>query len=370
MHRIYVVLVILIIVISLNACLPIQSLFLGMPDAKDLNRFTKHTIAIDTACFQFHKQEKAIQTSFKISDWTSDIPFFVPLEQTLKNHKVRACVIIKNDTILSTYNGKGMNAQTIHPSYSMAKSFVSALVGIAIDEGAIESELDLVVKYLPNLKGGSELQQLTIKHLLNHTSGIKYDLPLDATIYYGTNIQKGIERIKFADAPGKKQHYINVNTQLLGMVLEAATGQSSSQYLEQKIWKPLGMCQEGLWGSDKKGQERTFCCLGATALDYAKFARLYLNKGNWEGTQIISQAWHQKSICRDTSEGSSFNYNYSWYIGLKAYEDYMAIGLYKQYLYINPRKKIIIVLLNDQEKSLKAERVLWKEVFRQIVDQL
>lgn len=367
MRRIYFI---IFIVISLSACLPIQSIFLGMPDAKDLDRFTKHSIGIDRSCFQFYKQEVAMKTSFKITDWTSDIPFFVPLEQTLKNHKVRSCIIIKNDTILLSYYGKGMDAQTIHPSYSMAKSFVSALVGIAMEEGLIGSELDLVLKYLPNLKGGDKLQQLKIKHLLNHTSGIKYDLPLDATIYYGTNIQKGIQRIKFVDAPGTKQHYINVNTQLLGMVLEAATGQLPSQYLEQKIWKPLGMCQEGLWGSDKKGQERTFCCLGATALDYAKFGRLYLNKGNWNGAQIVSQAWHRKSICRDTSEGSSFNYNYSWYIGLKGYDDYMAIGLYKQYLYINPRKKIIIVLLNNQEKFLKAERVLWKEIFRQIVDQL
>lgn len=341
-----------------------------MPDAKDLKRFTKQSIATDSTCFQFYQPEGSRDTRFNITDWTTDIPFFLPLKQTLENHKVRACLILKNDTILSSYYRKGIDAQSIHPSYSVAKSFVSALVGIAIDEGLIESELDLVTKYLPNLKGGEELQALNLKHLLNHTSGIKYDLSLDATIYYGTNIQKGIQRIKFVDQPGVKQHYINVNTQLLGMVLEAATRQSLSQYLEQKIWKPLGMCQEGLWGSDKKGQERAFCCLGATALDYAKFASLYLNKGKWKGKQLISERWHQKSICRDTSEGSSFNYNYSWYIGLKEYGDYMAVGLYKQYLYIHPRKNIIIVLLNDQEKSLKAERVLWKEVFRQIVDQL
>lgn len=367
MRRIYSLVILLI---SCSACFPIQSLFLGMPDAKDMNRFGQHKITTDTACFHFYNSLKPGNTPFKITDWTSDIPFFIPLGQTLQDHKVRSCIIIKNDTILSTYYGKGMDAQTIHPSYSLAKSFVSALIGIAIEEGAIGSELDLVVKYLPNLKGGVELEELNIKHLLNHTSGIKYDLPLDATIYYGTNIQKGIQRIKFADAPGTKQHYINVNTQLLGMVLEAATGQMLSQYLEQKIWKPLGMCQEGLWSSDRKGQERTFCCLGATALDYAKFARLYLKKGDWDGAPIISPIWHQKTICQDTSEGSSFNYNYSWYIGLKEYGDYMAIGLYKQYLYIHPSKNIIIVLLNDREKALKAERVLWKEVFRQIVDQL
>lgn len=363
-------LILMVVSLIFTACLPIQTLFLGMPDAKDLERSSKHPIEVDTTCFEFTVQPKDLKTTLRVSDWTTDIPFFMPIGEVFEKHKVRSCLIIKNDTILSEYYGKGMGVESIHPSYSLAKSFVSALVGIAIDEGFIKDETDLVLTYLPDLKGEEELKKLTIKHLLNHTSGIKYDLGVDATIYYGTNIQRGINRIKFIDPPGTKQHYINANSQLLGMVLEAATGRRLSEYLEQKIWQPIGMCQQGIWSSDKQGQERTFCCLGATALDYAKFARLYLNKGKWEGKEIISERWHQKSIRRDTSEGSSFHYNHSWYIGLKEYGDYMAIGLYKQYLYINPRKKIIIVLLNDQEKPLKAERVLWKEVFRQIVDQL
>ena len=171
--------------------------------------------------------------------------------------------------------------------------------------------------------------------------------------------------------PGTKQHYLNINIELLGLVLKRATGISPSKYLEDKIWKPIGMCSNGVWSTDKKkGLEKTFCCIGATALDYAKFGRLYLNKGVWNGEHIISDSWYHQSIRRDTSNGSSFNYNYCWYIGLKEYGDFMAIGRYKQHIYINPKKNLVIVLFNDRENPLKAERVNWWYIFRQIADEL
>jgi CubicO group peptidase (beta-lactamase class C family) len=130
------------------------------------------------------------------------------------------------------------------------------------------------------------------------------------------------------------------------------------------------MCTDAVWTKDKKGENLTFCCMGASALDYAKFGRLYLNKGNWEGEQIIPTDWYEKSIARDTTEGSSFGYNYCWHIGEKAYDDYMADGLYKQHIYIQPSKNIIIVMMANKENFLKAERTRWRNVFRQVVDQL
>jgi len=164
---------------------------------------------------------------------------------------------------------------------------------------------------------------------------------------------------------------LNINIQLLGIILERSTAMPPSKYLEEKIWKPIQMCQEAVWATDRKNNiEKTYCCLGASTLDYAKFGRLYLNKGKWKGQQIISEEWYHKSIERDTTEGSSFNLNYSWHIGLKEYDDYMAIGMYKQHIYINRKKNIVMVLLNNKEGSLKAERVNWWNVFRQITDQL
>ena len=130
------------------------------------------------------------------------------------------------------------------------------------------------------------------------------------------------------------------------------------------------MCSNGSWSVDKSNIEKSFCCLSATMIDYAKFGRLYLKKGLWENKRVFSESWFNESICRDTTEGSSYNYNYSWHIGLQEYEDFMAIGLYKQHIYISSKKNIVMVLLNDRENSLVAERVNWWFFFRQLVDQL
>ena len=207
--------------------------------------------------------------------------------------------------------------------------------------------------------------------MLNHTCGIEYKLATDAKIYYGRNSLKALSKLRFATKPGTQQHYLNINVELLGLILKRAAGIAPAKYLEDKIWKPIQMCSDGIWSVDEKNaQEKAFCCLGATALDYAKFGRLYLNKGIWNGQRIISEAWFKQSIRRDTVQGSSFNYNYCWHIGLKEYGDFMAIGMYKQHIYINPNKNLIIVVLNDKDKPLDAERLNWWFVFRQLADQL
>ena len=194
---------------------------------------------------------------------------------------------------------------------------------------------------------------------------------MDATIYYGNNSYKAFQRIQFEHQPGTYQHYINVNVHLLSAILVKVSKMPLEQYLQAKIWEPLGMESDGLWSTGKKDSlAKAFCCMGATARDYAKFGRLYLNKGKWQGKQVFSETWYNKTIRRDTSNASSYNYNYCWHIGLKAYDDFMAIGLYKQHVYVNPQKNLIIVLLNNKENKLKAERVIWWNIFRQIADQV
>jgi CubicO group peptidase (beta-lactamase class C family) len=352
-------------------CFPPRAIFLGNPDENDIERFNSAIIHSGNECFEFKKEHSLSGKKIKIDDWTKDIPFFMPLDTFAPTHKIRSLLIIQNDTIKYEYNSDNVNDKTLHTSYSIAKSFTSSLIGIAIDEGHIQSEKEAVIKYIPELKNVPYAEQLTIEHLLNHTSGIKYNLAMDATIYYGRNSLKALNKIKFESIPGTKQHYLNINSELLGIILKRATGIFPSAYLEDKIWKPIQMCANGVWSVDEKNHlEKSFCCIGATALDYAKFGRLYLNKGVWNGKQIISESWYNKSISRDTSNGSSFNYNYCWHIGLKEYGDFMAIGLYKQQIYINPRKKLLIIVFNDREKALAAERLNWWHVFRQIADQL
>jgi CubicO group peptidase (beta-lactamase class C family) len=354
----------------LNGCIPIRAMFLGRPDAKDIHRLPSSHIPKAGECFQFHADSSDTGSRIKVNDWGSGIAYFVPLSQLMASHRVRSLLVIRNDTILFEGYGQGTSASELHPSYSIAKSFTSALIGIAIDEGHIGSERDLVTDHLPELKGIAQAEHLRISHLLNMTSGIKSTLALDASIYYGNDVKRMLRGISFTNRPGTFQEYVNLNVQLLGIILKRATGLTPAEYLAKKIWQPIGMCESAIWTRDRHGENLTFCCMGATAMDYAKFGRLYLNGGSWNGKEVVPEDWVRRSLARDTTEGSSFNYHHGWHLGDAAYADFMAEGMYKQFLYVAPHKNIIIVVLCDRENVLKAERVQWRTIFKQLVDQL
>ncbi len=305
-----------------------------------------------------------------INDWSSDLPVFQSLDKVIDAHATQAMLVIQRDSIKFSFFRDG-DKNASYPSYSIAKSITSALVGLAIADGKIESENDLVVHYVPEINHLQYADRLRLKELLNMTSGLKYKLTDDGRLYYGKDMTKVLAGLQTDTIPGSRQAYLNVNFYLLGLAVQRAYKKPLSELLSEKIWKPINACDEAKWTVDDKNKmERAFCCIGATAEDYAKFGRLYLNKGNWDGNQILSEEWVKKSLERSAEEGSSFNYNYGWHIGLKEYEDFYANGMLKQHIYVHPEKEVIIVLLNHREKAMKAERINWWFVFRQIVDQL
>lgn len=360
----------LLLVTLWQGCVPVRALFHGRPDGRDIHRFPSSRIAAGDSCFLFHRDESGIGQRIRVNDWGSGTPSFVPLQGLMDAHSVRSLVVIRNDTVLFEGYGRGKTQSDVHASYSVAKSFVSALVGIAIEEGKLGSERDPVIDYLPELSHIPQAHELRISHLLNMTSGIRYRLRNDAILYYGNDVTKVLRNVEFAHRPGTFQQYLNINVQLLGLILHRATGMTPAEYLSTRVWQPLGMCSDALWTTDRKGHELTFCCMGATALDYAKFGRLYLNEGMWDGRRIVPREWVKRSVARDTTEGSSFNYSRLWHLGDAAHGDFMADGMYKQHIYVDPVKRIIIVAMCDREKPLLAERTMWRNVFRQVVDQL
>lgn len=354
----------------LSGCIPLKALVYGRPDEGDIHRFPSELIAASEKCFEFATNGHGAGQRILVNDWGSGTPYRVTLDGLKDRHSVRGLLVIRNDTILYEGYGMGKTASDIHASYSIAKSITSALIGIAISEGHLASVREPVTDHIPELKGYEQAEHLRIEHLLNMTSGIRHRVRNDAVIYYGRDVTRELGQIQFAHRPGTFQEYVNINVQLLGIILQRATGMTPAEYLALKLWQPLGMCNDAIWTTDRKGNNLTFCCMGATLLDYAKFGRLYLKNGNWQGTQVLPEQWVHKSIARDTTEGSSFGYNYGWHIGEAEYGDFMADGLYKQHVYVHPAKNIIIVLLCDRENALLAERTKWRNVFKQIVDQL
>jgi CubicO group peptidase (beta-lactamase class C family) len=205
------------------------------------------------------------------------------------------------------------------------------------------------------------------------TSGLKFNESYynpfgdAATFYYGTKLRKSISKMKLETEPGTEFEYQSGNTQLLGLILERALKTKTvTQYLQEKIWTPLQMETPASWSIDKKkeGLEKTFCCINATAIDFAKFGRLYLNKGNWNGQQLISKDWVQESTKLDTTDGSVSYYQYQWW-SARPGEDFFAEGILGQFIYVYPKKNLIIVRLGSS-----YDNVNWRRIFVKLSEQL
>ncbi|MGO1244469.1 serine hydrolase [Sphingobacterium sp. JB170] len=287
----------------------------------------------------------------------------IAFEEFIEQKHSVAFLVIQNDTIQYEKYFQGYDEESTVASFSMAKSFTSMLIGIAIDEGLIKSVNEPVTNYIPELRANG-FEAVTIKHLLQMTSGLDfneaYKNPFGhvATFYYGTNLRKAISKLKLARSPGEKFEYTSGQSQLLGLIVERAIGDRSiTDYFHEKIWKSIGMEYDASWSIDRKkdGLEKTFCCVNAKARDFAKLGRLYLHKGNWEGKQIISQKWVEESTKIDTADGSAWNYQYQWWLPSRD-GDFTADGLLGQYIYVNPKRNLIIVRLGT-----KTDDVNWKE---------
>ncbi|MBI2422020.1 MAG: serine hydrolase [Candidatus Hydrogenedentes bacterium] len=270
-------------------------------------------------------------------------------------------LVVKNDAIAAEHYFLGNDAQSKATSMSVAKSFTSALIGIAIAEGHIKSVNDPVDQYVPEL-AASGYKGVPIKHLLQMSSGIKfsevYDDQTSDIITMLMQCGMGVSIVDYAaglqaEKPsGKEFNYASIDTNVLGMVLERATGVSPAVYLEEKIWKPLGMESDAHWGTDNHGNVLTFAWLNVTARDYAKFGRLYLNQGNWDGRIIVPPAWVHASLKPDQEylklkdhlePGWDIGYQYQWWAPAGTQGEFTGIGVWGQYLYVNPALDVIIV---------------------------
>ena len=285
-----------------------------------------------------------------------------------KNHTL-AFMIIRNDTILYEEYFKKYDDASIVPSFSMAKSVVSMLVGCAIEDGLIESVQDPVAKYIPEMAENG-FDKVTMEHVLQMTTGLdfneSYVNPFGdaATFYYGRNLRKSVRKLKLEAEPGSRWQYVSGDTQILVDILDGVlTDKTVTQYLEEKIWQPIGMEYDASWSLDKKdGIEKGFCCINARAKDYAKLGRLYLNKGNWEGRQIVPEDWVEQSTKVDTTDNSVWFYQYQWWKENKD-NDFYAEGILGQFVYVSPDKNFIAVRLGK-----KYGDVNWSGLMKKLAD--
>jgi CubicO group peptidase (beta-lactamase class C family) len=221
--------------------------------------------------------------------------------------------VIQNDAILYEKYYNDAARDTIVTSFSVAKEFTSALIGAALDDGFIQSVDDPITDYLPELaERDSAFTDITIHDLLSMSSGIEYQGTGglngdDSKTYYWPDLRKlALEKTNVIDPPGSYFLYNNYHPLLLGIILERTTNMPVAEYLEAKIWQPIGMEFDGSWSLDSEGTgfEKMESGINGRAIDFAKFGRLYLNNGDWDGTQVLTADWIAQSTRKDTSVDS------------------------------------------------------------------
>ena len=282
----------------------------------------------------------------------------------LEKYKTVAFLIIKDSNLLFESYWDGYSENSLSSSFSMAKSIVSLLVGIAIDEGLISSIDDPVSKYIPEFE--NKKYKITIRDLLTMSSGLEwnesYFNPFSVTTkaYYGKNLNELVLKAKSVKQPTTKFEYITANPQLLSIIIKNVTKKSISEYASEKLWKPLGAKNAATWSLDQEnGNEKAFCCFNSNARDFARIGQLILNKGSWNNKQLISKSYLNNSLTPATYLVDKENnpvdfYGYQWWIcNYKDFKIYYARGILGQYIISIPEKNIVLVRLGHKRSKEK-----------------
>ena len=350
-------------------------------DAFDWQKFPNHALAASATPYHFPERptprvEQIFEEITGTQDWT----------RFLGEKDTQAFIVIQDGTVVYENYFNGAQRDSIVTSFSVAKSFTSALIGVAIDEGFIKSENDPITTYLPELaERDPRFEEITIRHLLLMASGLDYVAfrPLlfnsddILTTYYPDQRRISLENTRIVDPPGVYYRYNKYHPQLLGMILERTTGMTVTNFLQTRVWDKLGMEYDGSWSTDSTTSdfEKMETGLNARAIDFAKFGVLFQNGGNWHGKQVISQAWVDKST--EPLYPSNYDnyysdwykllpgeghYKYMWYSLVRedGSYDFTAEGDKGQYIYVSPRKNLVIVR-NGVEYGIPSEE--WYHLF-------
>jgi CubicO group peptidase (beta-lactamase class C family) len=271
----------------------------------------------------------------------------------VKNHSV-GFVLIQNDSLIHEQYWNGWNADSVSNSFSVAKSYVSVLTGIAMKEGRIASVMDPVGKYLPEFNSDPCHEKILLYHVLTMSTGLDWSesgadpFSDNAKGYYGTDVRALSLGQPCRDTPGVTFDYISGSTQIMAEVLEKVYGQPLDVLTREKIWKPLQCEHPAFWGKDTEGGDfKAFCCLYATARDFARIGQLYLDSGRWAGQQIVPRDYWQASITpaplKDV-DGPNKRYGYFWWLmELGGKPVYYCRGFHGEYVVVIPHERLVMV---------------------------
>src|SRR6056297_3210614 len=304
----------------------------------------------------FDRAPAPLPATYAFGSETRDLTAFFERTETT------GLLVVHRGAITHEDYRQGADETSRFTSWSMAKSVLSALIGIAVEEGHIASIRDHIGAYVPAL-AGSGYGDVPIEDALTMSSGVAFDedygnpmsdinmlfiramamgVPAEETL-------AGLERVR---NPGTYNEYVSSDSMALGLVLEAATGMAPADYLASRLWGPMGSEADATWSTDRAGREFALCCLNATLRDYARFGRLYLEDGARDGRQIVPAGWVAASVAPtaphlqpgdNPASHWTFGYGYQWWIPEEPQGDFLAIGVWGQYIYVDPAREVVIV---------------------------
>lgn len=312
----------------------------------DYPAFENRTIVASekTQPWPFHKDYNEVTATQKLIDLN-------------QKYETVAFLVIRNDSLWYENYAEAYGTTSYTNSFSMAKTIVTTMLGKAITDGHVESLEQPVADFFPEFD-----QRLKVGDLASMASGLNWDesyyspFSMTAKAYFGNNIREQILDLEVVEEPGQEFEYLSGNTQLLGMLIEKATGTTLSAYLSDHFWKPMGMKTDGLWqlDSEQSGMEKAFCCIASNARDFARFGKLYKNAGVWNGDQLLDPSFVARSIQPRFEEDPEYGYGL-WLTNLGGKEIFYLRGILGQYVAVIPEDDLIVVRLGHKLEEKTEE---------------
>ncbi len=327
-------------------------------DVGDINRFPSRVIEASAAPSELRVAlDGSMDQAFSMLDAHSGggladmVGNGADLDGFLSKTNTTSLLVVRHGELVYEWYGDGVDRETLQTCSSVSKSFLSTLIGLAIDQGYIGSLDDPITDYVPELLERDErFSSVTLKNLITMSSGLAYD---DAhtpwsdapKTYYAPDLRASALSAKAETAPSQTFLYNNYNPLLLGMALERATGQRVTDYMSQVLWKPMGAEADASWRLDSVN----------SAIDFARFGLMFLSDGAVDGEQVIPQQWVKDATAVDTSGDPSDSYQYFWWIyppdarSQGTVADFAAQGNLGQYIYVIPDEDTVLVRLGKND---------------------
>ena len=274
---------------------------------------------------------------------------------SFQDEATQSVTLLKNGYLIGERYADGFNKDSYGTSWSMAKSFYAALILISIDKGEIANLDEKASNYLPFFD--DERSAITIRQLLNMSSGLEYPDHQHETMFFRKDHLGYSKNVKLEKEPDTLFEYNNVNSMLLGEILEVATGKKADILLEERILNKIGIKKKTLW-RDEAQNVLTYCCIDMSARDYAKFGQLFSNGGSWNGEQVIPKelvdetfqyVWDTPNWWTDEKRGYSLHWWVSRYT--EKSKIFNASGRFGQYIFVDQKNDIVFVRITRYKPS-------------------